>query len=151
VTDTLTPAQRSARMARIRAANTRPELIVRRGLHRLGFRFRLHEKRLPGRPDIVLPRYKVVVLVHGCFWHRHRGCRIASDPKSHKKFWQQKFAANVARDARVRRLLRRLGWRVLIVWECQVSTGKRATATLERTRRKILLNNESAPSRTVVK
>jgi DNA mismatch endonuclease (patch repair protein) len=125
-------------MSRIRSVDTAPELIVRRGLHRMGFRYRLHGRHLPGRPDIVLPMHKAVVLVHGCFWHRHIGCPVANSPKSNSLFWQRKFEANIARDERIRRALRRLGWRVIVVWECQVSTIARAAKTLERLRAKIL-------------
>jgi DNA mismatch endonuclease (patch repair protein) len=132
MTDFLTPKQRSIRMARIRSTNTTPELVLRRGLHRLGFRFRLNDNKLPGCPDIVLRRYGAIVFIHGCFWHHHRGCSIANNPKSNQIFWQKKFAANVARDTRVRRLLRNRGWRVFVVWECEVSTARRAIRTIER-------------------
>lgn len=89
-------------------------------LHRMGYRFRLHRRDLPGKPDIVLPRYKAVVFVHGCFWHRHKGCKYAYMPKSRVNFWQKKFDENVERDARVKRELRKLGWRTITVWECQI-------------------------------
>lgn len=107
-------------MSRIRGQNTGPELIVRSLLHRLGFRFRLHAPDLPGRPDIVLPRFGTVVLVHGCFWHRHPRCSRATTPSSNVRFWKQKFADTVARDVRTTARLRRAGWRVLVVWECQI-------------------------------
>lgn len=106
-------------MSRIRGCDTMPERVVRSFLHKEGFRFRLHAKRLPGTPDIVLPKYRCVVLVHGCFWHRHRGCQYAYTPKSRQVFWLSKFKANKARDLRVLRALRKLGWRVIIVWECE--------------------------------
>ena len=109
---------RSRMMSSIRAKDTKPELVVRRYLHSQGFRFRLHNRSLPGNPDIVLPKYGAVVLVHGCYWHRHKGCRLAYDPKSRQEFWQQKFSSNVRRDAEVKRLLREAGWRVMTVWEC---------------------------------
>lgn len=120
--DTLTPSSRSWNMSRIRGSDTMPERVVRSFLHKEGFRFRLHAKRLPGTPDIVLPKYRCVVLVHGCFWHRHRGCQYAYTPKSRQAFWLSKFKANKARDLRVLRALRTLGWRVIIVWECETKS-----------------------------
>src|SRR5450631_68630 len=107
-------------MGRIRGRNTNPELIVRSLLHSLGFRFRLHSRTLPGRPDIVLARHQTVVLVHGCFWHRHPGCRYCYVPKTRKAFWQTKFDSNIDRDKRTKRELVRLGWTVVTVWECQL-------------------------------
>ncbi len=121
--DTLSKADRSALMARIRGTNTKPELLVRSALHRAGFRFRLHARRLPGRPDVVLTKHRVAIFVHGCFWHRH-GCSLASMPSTRRAFWEAKFAANVARDRRTARALRRLGWRVLTVWECSLRTAR---------------------------
>lgn len=120
--DTLTPAERSIRMGRIRAKDTKPELALRRALHVKGLRFRLHGAKLPGKPDIVLPKHKAVIFVHGCFWHRHEGCKVASTPKSNTGFWVDKFDRNIARDARNIALLVELGWRVLVVWECELST-----------------------------
>lgn len=117
-------------MSGIRGKNTTPERLVRSYLHRAGLRFRLHEVELPGRPDIVLPRWGLVILVHGCFWHRHNGCRYAATPKTNPKFWAAKFEANVARDARNVAALRRLGWRVIVVWECR--TGERSLDALVR-------------------
>jgi DNA mismatch endonuclease (patch repair protein) len=104
-------------MAGIRGANTKPELAIRRGLHRLGFRYRLHDPRLPGKPDLVLPRHKAVVLVHGCFWHGH-DCHLFKWPKSRDAFWREKIDGNKVRDAKCERALRCDGWRVLRVWEC---------------------------------
>lgn len=132
MTDTLTKAERSQLMSKIRGKNTGPERMVRSLLHRAGYRFRLHVKDLPGKPDIVLPRHGAVVLVHGCFWHRHKGCRGATTPKTHRKFWAEKFARNVANDQRHLRQLRRLGWRVLVVWECQLKYPDRVLARLRR-------------------
>lgn len=132
--DTLTKAERSALMARIRGTNTKPEVLVRSALHRAGFRFRLHTQGLPGRPDIVLARHGVVIFVHGCFWHRH-GCTLSSEPRTRQRFWREKFDRNVARDARNARELRKLGWRVLTVWECALRTQakrERAMASLVR-------------------
>lgn len=107
-------------MSRIRGRDTKPELLVRSLLHRLGYRFRLHRRDLPGTPDIVLPKYQTVIFVHGCFWHRHPDCRYAYTPKSRVEFWKEKFAANVGRDARTRRALEQAGWQVLVVWECEL-------------------------------
>ena len=107
-------------MSRIRGTNTRPEMAVRSMLHRMGYRFRLHRGDLPGRPDIVLSGRRTAVFVHGCFWHRHPGCRFAYQPKSRKTFWQRKFEDNVARDTRNREALLALGWNVVLVWECEL-------------------------------
>jgi DNA mismatch endonuclease (patch repair protein) len=134
--DTISPAERSRIMARIRSKDTKPELAVRSALHRIGFRFRLHCGALPGRPDIVLPRYRTVILVQGCFWHRHPDCRLAYFPKSRQDFWRRKFAANVERDRRTRRELRKLGWHAIVVWECQ-TTGSRLSRTVTRVRRRL--------------
>ena len=118
--DTLTPAQRSALMSRIRGANTKPELAVRRALHAHGYRFRLHGRGLPGRPDLVFRRRRVVVFVHGCFWHRHDGCAKSRLPKSRAEYWRAKFETNVERDERNVRALAAEGWRVFVAWECEV-------------------------------
>ena len=112
--------ERSRNMAAIRGKNTAPELAVRRILHAMGLRFRLHRKDLPGRPDIVLPRHRTVVFVHGCFWHRHEGCSYTTTPKTRQEFWQAKFDGNVARDRRNQADLVQLSWRVLVVWECEL-------------------------------
>jgi DNA mismatch endonuclease (patch repair protein) len=122
-------------MSRIRSANTGPELIVRKLLHRLGFRFRLHRKDLPGKPDIVLPGQKTVIFVHGCYWHRHSGCSSGSSmPTTNTSFWKKKFRENVERDQRVGQELEELGWKVIVVWECETRKQK----TLELAER---LNN----------
>jgi DNA mismatch endonuclease, patch repair protein len=121
VADVVTPAERSRMMSNIKGANTRPERLVRSFLHRQGLRFRLHGRKLPGKPDLVFPKYRCVVFVHGCFWHRHPGCKYAYNPKSRVDFWQKKFAENVTRDARNISELRDRGWRVLVVWECSVT------------------------------
>ena len=113
-------AVRSRNMAAIRGKDTAPELAVRKMLHGMGLRFRLHRKDLPGRPDIVLPRHRTVVFVHGCFWHRHESCRFTTTPKTRREFWQAKFDGNVARDSRNQADLVELGWRVLVVWECEL-------------------------------
>ena len=119
MSDIFDKRRRSELMARIRARDTAPELSVRRIAHRMGLRFRLHRKDLPGCPDLVLPKHRLVVFVHGCFWHRHRGCSRASTPKSRVRFWTEKLAANVARDRRTEAAVRALGWRVLVIWECE--------------------------------
>lgn len=110
---------RSRMMAGIGGKNTRPELLVRKGLHAAGFRYRLHDRALPGKPDIVLPKYRAVIFVHGCFWHGH-GCHLFRLPSSNTEFWQKKIAANVARDAKVRAGLEERGWRTALVWECSL-------------------------------
>jgi DNA mismatch endonuclease (patch repair protein) len=107
-------------MSKVRSADTKPEWILRCGLHRLGFRYRIGNQQLPGRPDLALPKYHAVVFVHGCFWHRHFGCKEATTPKSNVPFWTRKFAENIERDRRVERELTDLGWRVLVVWECEL-------------------------------
>lgn len=117
--DQLSPERRSWNMSRIRNRDTKPERVVRSTLHRLGYRFRLHQASLPGRPDIVLPGRRTVVLVHGCYWHRHPGCRQAYTPKSNLEFWAAKFHENVSRDQRQQKQLRSLGWNVITVWECE--------------------------------
>jgi DNA mismatch endonuclease (patch repair protein) len=121
---------RSRMMSGIGGKNSRPEMQLRRGLHRAGLRYRLHLKTLPGSPDIVLARWGAVVFVHGCFWHRHSNCRLTTNPATRPEFWQSKFAANVARDARNVGELLAAGWRVAVVWEC--SLGKGAEATVPR-------------------
>lgn len=118
--DIVSHAVRSRMMAAIKGKDTRPELIVRSYLHRAGLRFSLHRKDLPGRPDIVLPKYRTVVFVHGCFWHRHAGCRFATTPATRRKAWQAKFRSNVARDRRTLAELRRGGWQAEVVWECSL-------------------------------
>lgn len=109
---------RSEMMSRIRSRNTKPEMVVRQGLHALGFRYRLHAKNLPGSPDMVLPKYKSAIFIHGCFWHAHEGCQNFRVPKSNTGFWKEKLARNIERDARQIKELEDAGWRVLVVWEC---------------------------------
>jgi DNA mismatch endonuclease, patch repair protein len=110
-------------MAGIKGQNTKPEMLVRKALHAAGFRFRLHDRRLPGRPDIVLSKWRAVVHVHGCFWHRHAGCRYATTPASNEEFWRRKFDQNVSRDHQNIQRLVDLGWRVATVWECELKPG----------------------------
>jgi DNA mismatch endonuclease (patch repair protein) len=134
--DTLTPSERSERMSRVRYKDTKPEFVVRRLVFALGYRFRLHSKRLPGRPDLVFPGLKKVIFVHGCFWHRHpaKTCMLARLPKSRLDFWLPKLEANRRRDVVQQRRLRRMGWSVMVVWECQL----RRPLTLERRLRSFL-------------
>lgn len=117
--DTISKGARSALMSRIRSKDTKPELTIRSMLHRLGYRFRLHRKDLPGRPDIVLPRHRKIILVHGCFWHGHT-CSLASNPKSNELYWTEKIARNRSRDARTLKELQAQGWEVLELWECEI-------------------------------
>lgn len=127
VVDQLT---RSRMMSGIRGKNTKPEMAVRRFLHAHGYRFRIHRKDLPGNPDMVFPRLKICLFVHGCFWHRHMGCRYATTPKTRPEFWNDKFQKNVARDQASIDSLEALGWQVLVVWECQLKNDKNALAKL---------------------
>ena len=121
--DKLTSSQRSHCMSRIRGKNTKPEILVRKGLHARGFRFRLHNKKLPGSPDIVLPKYGVAIMVNGCFWHGHKGCRYATKPKTNIEFWETKIARNRHRDEVTTAHLEALGWTVITVWECELRTN----------------------------
>jgi DNA mismatch endonuclease (patch repair protein) len=117
-------------MARIRSRNTKPEMRVRRVLHAAGLRYRLHDRRLPGVPDLVFPSRRVALFVHGCFWHRHPGCSAARLPKSHLDFWQPKLSANAARDAQKQAQLTELGWRVIVIWECETKDAKNLAALI---------------------
>lgn len=128
--DRIDPARRSLNMSRVKSANTRPELQVRSLLHRLGYRFRLHTRSLPGKPDLVFQSRRAVIFVHGCFWHRHAGCPKASMPTTRADFWAEKFEANQARDARVLRALADSGWRTEVVWECEVRDREALTRRL---------------------
>ena len=117
--------QRSRNMSAIKSKNTRPEIVVRKLLHSMGYRFRLHRKDLPGSPDIVLPKYKTAIFVHGCFWHRHENCKYASTPKTRSEFWESKFEGNIKRDKINQTNLIKLGWKIIIIWECQLKGDKR--------------------------
>lgn len=128
--DTLNSVHRSALMGRIRSKNTTPEITVRSLLHRLGYRFRIHRKDLPGTPDIVLPRHNKVILVHGCFWHGHT-CRLASKPKTNSDYWENKIATNKARDERNLLALVNAGWTVLELWECEIRKQEGLAERLE--------------------
>lgn len=133
MTDVVDQATRSRMMSDIRGKDTQPELIVRRFLHRAGLRFRLHAK-LPGKPDLVLPKYETVVFVHGCFWHRHEGCRYSTMPTNNAAFWQEKLAGNVRRDSKVKLQLEELGWRVQVIWSCELNESElgKLAATIRR-------------------
>lgn len=128
--DHVAPEKRSAIMGSIGGKNTTPELTVRKAAYRLGLRFRLHGRKLPGRPDLVLPKWRTVVFVNGCFWHRHPGCRRTTIPKSNVEFWVEKFRANQARDERNYAMLAELGWRVVVLWQCQVGSLDSATEAI---------------------
>jgi DNA mismatch endonuclease, patch repair protein len=130
MTDIVTPARRSEMMSRIRGRDTAPEKAVRSVLHGLGYRFRLHVGHLPGSPDIVLPKYQTAILVHGCFWHRHKGCRFCYVPKSRIDFWEKKFSANQRRDKGAHSALKKLGWRVIVIWECETRNRSGLAARL---------------------
>lgn len=123
-----TTPQRSSMMSSIRGKNTRPERTLRSLLFAWGYRYRLHVRELPGSPDLVFPKHRAVVFVHGCFWHRHEGCRYTTNPATNEEFWRQKFQANVARDRRHIEALHCLGWRVAIVWECALKRSVEETA-----------------------
>lgn len=124
MTDVVDSKTRSRMMSGIRGRDTKPELVVRKFLHSRGLRYRIAPKNLPGKPDIVLPRYRVAVFINGCFWHRHEGCRYAATPTTRADFWQKKFDANVARDKRAYEQLANLGWRVIVIWECELNTER---------------------------
>ncbi len=130
MTDRISPEWRSWAMSRVRSKDTSPEMRVRSHMHRSGYRYRLHVRDMPGAPDIVMPRYRTVVFVNGCFWHRHPGCRRASTPKTNTAFWERKFKNNVVRDEGVHAALQRDGWTVVVVWECQTRNSKTLADTL---------------------
>ena len=130
--DTLTKKHRSWNMSRIKGSNTGPERIVRSILHRTGYRFGLHRKDLPGRPDIVMPKLKTVIFVHGCFWHRHKGCVDATMPKTRREFWRKKLNGNAVRDKVKQRALRVLGWQVIVLWECKIQNTEKFSRRLNR-------------------
>jgi DNA mismatch endonuclease (patch repair protein) len=131
VTDIVDKKTRSRMMAGIRAKDTKPEMALRRLLHARGFRYKLHDKKVPGRPDLVFPKYKAVIFVHGCFWHRHELCRYATIPSTRQEFWLRKFEANVSRDIEVQAKLSASGWRVAVVWECALRKNKQLEAVAE--------------------
>ena len=131
MSDKLSSTQRKYCMSRIRAKNTKPEILVRKGLYARGFRFRLHNKKLPGSPDILLPKYRVAIMVNGCFWHGHKGCRYATKPKSNVEFWEAKIARNRHRDEVTEVHLHALGWHVITIWECELRGTASATSRLD--------------------
>jgi len=119
-------------MSRIYSKNTMPEKKARSILHKIGYRFSLHRKDLPGKPDIALPKYHTVIFIHGCFWHRHKGCRDTTTPKSNTTFWKKKFSYNVGRDIRHRKNLKKLGWKIIIIWECELSNEEKLKNKIKR-------------------
>ena len=123
-TDFFSAEKRSQIMSRIRGYDTKPELTVRSIIHRMGYRFRLHGEDLPGNPDVVLPKHRKVVFVHGCFWHGHKGCPRSKRPGTNVSFWQKKLDENIARDQRQQRELKRLGWKYLVIWQCEINKEK---------------------------
>ncbi len=129
--DTLTKAERSERMSRIRSKDTKPEMVVRRALHALGYRYRLHRRNLPGAPDIVFPSRRKVIFVHGCFWHGHEGCKVANVPKSRQQYWLEKFARNKVWDHANLEALRQAGWDALVIWECETKAPERIATKAE--------------------
>lgn len=119
-------------MSRIRAKDTKPEIAVRKLLHRMGYRFRLHNKNLPGKPDVCLTKHEAVILIHGCFWHNHRKCRDGKIPKSNVDYWQPKIERNVSRDKKHKRALQRLGWKVITIWECELRNMDKLTIRIKK-------------------
>lgn len=136
--DIKSPEERSLNMAHIRSKNTKPEEIVRKYLFSEGFRYRKNDRRYPGKPDIVLPKYRTIVFVNGCFWHQHPGCKYAHIPKSNFEFWKKKFDKNIARDQANIKKLEEMGWNVIVVWECELSTKEKRRKRLEELAAEIL-------------
>jgi DNA mismatch endonuclease (patch repair protein) len=128
--DRLSKDERSRNMGAVRGRNTGPEMLVRQAAHHFGLRFRLHSCALPGRPDLVFPKWRTVIFVNGCFWHQHRGCKRAKRPKSNVQFWREKLRRNVARDRENSSLLKRMGWSVFVIWQCEVPDQDRAKAAV---------------------
>ncbi len=133
--DTIDPERRSRNMARIKGRDTKPELRLRSALHRMGLRFRVCRKDLPGKPDVVFPKHRLAVQVRGCFWHQHQGCRAGRLPASNLDYWRPKLAGNVRRDAEKDEALKALGWRVLVVWECELKSDEGVLQRAEEVRR----------------
>ncbi len=134
--DVHTPAQRSHNMAMIRSTNTKPEMMVRRYLHAQGYRYKLHSRELPGKPDIVMPKYRTVIFIHGCFWHGHANCKYYVVPKTKTEWWLAKIGRNNANDTNAVKALKKLGWKVITIWECDLKP-KKVEKTLERLVRRI--------------
>jgi len=132
MTDHLTKEKRSWNMSRIRSKNTKPEMIVRSMLHRMGYRFRLYRNDLPGKPDIILRKYKTVIFVHGCFWHRHKGCKRCTTPGSNQDYWLPKFEKNIIKDKKNQKLLKKQGWNYIIVWECKIKDLDKLSVKLDK-------------------
>ena len=130
--DRYTRETRSKIMSRVAARDTGPEKTLRSALHRLGYRFRLHQRELPGRPDLVLPKFRTVIFVNGCFWHQHPGCPKATIPKSNRDFWKNKLGRNVERDSENMAALKSAGWQTAVVWECELSSGDRLQEVMDR-------------------
>ena len=130
--DTLTPEERSKRMSLIRGTGTVPEMKLRCLVHRMGFRYRLHVKELPGKPDLVFPSKRAIIFMHGCFWHRHSDCKLARLPKSKREFWEPKLEANKKRDLLNQQRLKFLGWRVLVVWECEMADADQLSVIIRK-------------------
>jgi DNA mismatch endonuclease, patch repair protein len=126
--DIYDPKKRSSIMSKVRSKNTKPEIIIRRRLFALGYRYRLNVVNLPGKPDIVLPKYRTVILIHGCFWHQHPGCKKATIPKTNSDFWRQKLLRNVERDRVITEELKSAGWQVIILWECEIKKDQNKIA-----------------------
>ena len=132
MTDVFSKEKRSWIMSRVKGRDTKPEMLVRSFVHRMGFRFRVHRRDLPGNPDIVLPRHGKVIFVHGCFWHGHKLCPRSKRPATNKSFWNKKLDANIKRDKHIRNELRRMGWKLLVVWECETHNPEKLLGKLER-------------------
>ena len=132
MTDVFSQEKRSWIMSRVKGRDTKPEILVRSFIFRMGFRFRLYRRDLPGTPDIVLPRHGKVIFVHGCFWHGHKNCPRSKRPTTNENFWNNKLDGNMERDKRYRRKLRQMGWKVLIVWECETKSPEKLLQKLER-------------------
>ena len=130
--DHLTNEQRSWNMSRIRSKDTKPEIIVRSLLHRMGYRFRLHNSKLPGTPDIVLKKYKTVVFVNGCYWHRHKGCKRCTTPSENQDYWLPKFERRVQKDKEDRKELTKRGWKVIVIWECETKSQEKILKIIDK-------------------
>ena len=130
MTDVFTPEKRSQIMARVKGSDTRPEVLVRSLVHRMGFRFRLHRRDMPGCPDLVLKKHRKIIFVHGCFWHGHKGCRRSARPSTITKFWNRKLSGNMERDKRNQETLRKDGWKVLVIWECETKDQEKLNEIL---------------------
>ena len=141
MTDFMTKSQRSNLMSKIRSKNTKPELLLRKYLFSKGLRYILHDKRLPGSPDVVFPRYKTVIQVKGCFWHHHPRCKYSYTPKTNSNFWRNKFKSNRVRDKKNNQKLRRLEWKVINIWECQIMDKKKFNQVTKKTFMKIVVNS----------